>query len=212
MPEPHPRTELDQAFPLGRCRRVGADAEPVERPPQQGYVADRLDRRGQCEHAGVGRQGRDPPLKSVLYLAGDRARAVSAEAECELRRRQAPRQLQQGERVAARLGHDPIADARVNGPDQHGFEQGPGVGVGQAGHAHLGHPGEQVLVTAGTRGEDQCHRVGVQAPGHEGKDHRGHTVGPLDVVDQAEQGVLGSRFGQQPEHGHPQQQRIGRAA
>ena len=35
MTETHPRAELDQARGLGRRRRVGPDAEPLGRPPQQ---------------------------------------------------------------------------------------------------------------------------------------------------------------------------------
>lgn len=56
MAEPHTRADLDQARCLGRCCRLGPDAEPLGRAPQQHHVADRLCRRQQQQPPGICRE------------------------------------------------------------------------------------------------------------------------------------------------------------
>ena len=55
MPEPDPVAQLDQARRLGRCRRVGPDAQPLHGAPQQRNVAYRF--RGRDQQQLPGRPG-----------------------------------------------------------------------------------------------------------------------------------------------------------
>ena len=63
----------------------------------------------------MSRERLESSQESLLQATGQRT-APLCEDIGELRRRPRPRQLEQGERVAARLGDDPVADAGVDGP------------------------------------------------------------------------------------------------
>ena len=58
MTEPYARADLDQACRLGRFRRLGPEAEPLGRAPQQRHITDRLRRRQQEQAPGPGREQR----------------------------------------------------------------------------------------------------------------------------------------------------------
>ena len=62
---------------------------------------------------------------------GERHRAGEPEPARQLRRRHPPRQLQQRQRVAARLGDDLVADPRVQGPGQDRVQQRTGIVLAQ---------------------------------------------------------------------------------
>lgn len=98
MTEPHPGAEFDQPLRLGGCRRVGADAEPLGGPPQQGHVAHRLRRRRQQESLRFERKRLDPPEEALLDDARQRAGIGTPEPTRQLRRGQPQGQLQQRER------------------------------------------------------------------------------------------------------------------
>jgi hypothetical protein len=68
MPEPDPRTELDQPRLLGRRRRVGGNPEPLGRVPHQGHVAYRLGRRRQQESSRLNREWLEPSKEALLNL------------------------------------------------------------------------------------------------------------------------------------------------
>jgi hypothetical protein len=70
----------------------------------------------------VTRERLNLPIEAVLDAARQRPRARKPEAARQLRRSQSAGQLQQGERVAACLGDDPVPHLRV---------QPPGEGRGQ---------------------------------------------------------------------------------
>src|SRR6476469_5602308 len=109
MTETHPRAELDVPRGLSRRRRVGADPEPLRRAPQQGHVADGLGRRRKEQPSGLYWKRLKLAEETPLYLARQRRRVGKRESARQLRRGQPTRKLEQGERVAARLGDDPVA-------------------------------------------------------------------------------------------------------
>ena len=114
MPEPHPCAELDQPRRLGRRRRVAPDPEPLGRAPQQRRVADRLGRRRAAAAAACSAgSGSSRRRKLCSIRLGERQRVGQPEPARQLRRRQPARQLQQRQRVAARLGDDPVAHPLV---------------------------------------------------------------------------------------------------
>jgi hypothetical protein len=60
------------------------------------------------------RQSFDPTPIVVLRTPGDVSRGGNLVAACEFHRAHPARQLQQRERIAARLGDDPVTDASVD--------------------------------------------------------------------------------------------------
>ena len=113
MAEPHLPGEVDQSGRDRRQRRIGPDAELAGCPPHQHRIADRLDRRHREQQPGRWREGFQPPTEAVLDPARQCCGVGQPEPARQLLGRQAMRQLQQGERVSAGLGHDPVADSFV---------------------------------------------------------------------------------------------------
>jgi hypothetical protein len=129
MPEPHPNAELHQPLGLGGIRRIDPDPEPLGRSPHQCRLAGRLGRRDQQQPLGLGRQLPKPSPKTVLDSSGERLDVREPEPACHLRRRQPTRQLQQRQRIAARLGDDPVAHAFIQRPPDHRVQQRPRITV-----------------------------------------------------------------------------------
>ena len=118
MTKPHPRTQLDQPRRLGRRRRVRSDPKPLGHTPQQRHVPHRLGRRRQQQPLRRIRKRPDTPQETLLDLTRQRSRVRTPEPTGQLRRCQPPRQLQQGQRITAGLGDDPIPDALVEPPGE----------------------------------------------------------------------------------------------
>jgi hypothetical protein len=99
--ESHARADLDEAFGLGRSRRLAPDAEPLGRAPQERQVADRLRRRQQEEAAGLGRERLQLAYEAPLDAAAQRH--LNGQPESARGRDLLPPapELQQRERVAA---------------------------------------------------------------------------------------------------------------
>ena len=132
MAEPHPRAELDQPGRLGRRCRVRSDAQPLGCAQQQRDIADRLGGRGEQQLLRRSRKRLDAAQEALLDPTRQRRRVRQREAARQLRRRQPPGQLEQGERVAAGLGDDPVAYPLVQSPGDRGIEQRAGIAVSQA--------------------------------------------------------------------------------
>ena len=117
MPEPHARAELDQPRGLGRSPPPRADPEPLGGAPQQRHVAHRLGRRRSAAAAACRREAPRPragsPARCGSPAAARRAARTRPRAPPAVK---PARQLEQRERVAARLGEDPVAHARVERP------------------------------------------------------------------------------------------------
>ena len=167
--EAHLRTELDQAGVGSRRPGAGVDPQQGGRAPEQERVADRLGRRDEQQQPGRLRQRLEPLLIARLDAAGQRGLAVEPEAARQLGRRPAARELEQGERVAACLGHDAIAHALVERTRHHGLEQRPRIAGFQPADDELVQLAEAPLAGALAHGEDQPGRLRLQAARHEGE-------------------------------------------
>ncbi len=119
MPEDHLGTNGEQPVGLGRGGSVlGADAEIPGRPPQQRRVAHRLGRGQQEQEPGHIRERRDPAQEALLDPVSQRQRVSHAEPAGQLRRRHPAGQFEQGQRVAAGLGDDPVPDPLIQPPGE----------------------------------------------------------------------------------------------
>jgi len=129
----------------------------------------------------------------------------------ELVRGEHARQLDEGERVAPGELDEPAGAplarlAVIRAP--FGQQLGRSHDV-QATDRELGHPGgrEDERPTAAGR-EDQRDGFGGQPAGDEQQHARRRRVGPVRVVDQAQQALVGGGLGEQGEHGQRDQECI----
>jgi hypothetical protein len=88
--------------------------------------------------------------------------AAPARTPRQLRRAQPARQLQQRQRVAVRLGQDPIPDLIIEPEPVHRAQQRAGVRLLQASYLQLRQPPE--LLAGLACSEDQPDRLGQQPP------------------------------------------------
>ena len=205
MPEPHLRADLQQARLRGELGRLPVDAELLRRPPQQQRVPDRVGG-GQVQQPARGvRERGDPPPEPVLDPARQRG---GAEAAGELGRAHVARQLEHRERVAARLGQDPLADALVDPPGDHRGQQRASVPFVEAVEPQLREVGQVALRARLADGEHERDRLGEQSPRDEPEHGGGRVVEPLQVVDDAQQRLLLGGGGQQAQHGEPDEEPV----
>src|SRR4051812_33083968 len=122
MPESDPGSYLDQLGVFCGGERALFDAEPVSRAPDERRVADRLGPRQEPEAPRWLRQLADPLEIVILEVAREVRHSEELEAARQLRCADAARQIEQSERVAARLGDDAVADAIVE-PTRHGSDE-----------------------------------------------------------------------------------------
>ena len=127
MPEPDPVAELDQPGFLGRGGGVGAESQEAGSAPEDRRVTERLRGRRDQQPAAVRREGVQAAQERLLEATGQGHRVASSEDVRQLGRRPRPRQLEQGQRVAVRLGQDPVANPAVHRAADHGVEELPGV-------------------------------------------------------------------------------------
>ena len=117
------------------------------------------------------------------------------------------RQLDQRQRVAACLGDDPVADPLVQHEPDRRVQEGLCVAVSQALDLELRDVLE--LLARHARGEHESHRLGQQAPRHEGERQRRGLVQPLRVVDDAQEGPSLGGVRQEAEHRQTHQEPVG---
>ena len=212
MTKGQPRAELQQPLGLGGVRRLDPDPEPIGRPPQQRRVAGRLRRREQQQPLGGRRKRRQPPPEDVLDTAGKRPRARQPESAGQLRRRRSVGQLEQGQRVAAGLGDNPVADSLVQAAGDDRGQQGPGVSIGQSLQRQPGKASEVAPRGRITGAEQHGDGFGVQPAGSERQGLGRGLVQPLRIVDQAQQRLVRGHVGQQAQNGQADMETIRRAA
>ena len=123
MAKRHLYTEFHQSRGLGGIGGLGLDSEPVRRPREQRRVAEWFGGRQQQKPPGGRGQRRQPPSEAFLDAAGQCRDAGQPEPARKLCRRQPPRQLQQRQRIAVRLGHDTIAHPFIKRPPDHRGQQ-----------------------------------------------------------------------------------------
>ena len=212
MAEAHLGAELDQAGRLRRSRRVAVDPERGGRLPHQQRIAHRLGRRDQEQEPRRRRQLRQALLEALLDAAGQRRPAVQPQPARQLGGRQAAWQLQQRQRIAARLGHDPIAHPLVERTRHHGLQQRPRITVVEPADHELRQPLEMPLPGRLAHGEDQPDRLGPQTARHEGQRLRRGAVEPLRVVHDADQRSLLGHVRQQAQDRQADEEPIRRVA
>ena len=212
MAKSHAGTELDQ--PCGRCRaqRIGADAESLGRAPEQGDVTGGLGRRDEQQLPRVAWKRLDAPPEAPLDPARQQGAVGQSEPSRQLARRQAARQLQQRERVAPRLGQNPVADPRVQWPADSRRQHRARVVVAEPVDEELRQAGELVRVAWLADGEHHGDPLGQQSPRDERQCLPGGSVEPLRIVDHARERTLLGRVGQQAQDRERDQEAIRRPA
>ena len=165
--EPHQGAEVDQPGGLGRSCGVRTEPEPVGRAPQQGRVAHRLGRGSQQQSPGVVRKRLEPAQEALLDPVRNRRDVGKSESACELRRRQCPRQLEQGKRVTVCLGDDPVEHRLVQAPGPHRVQERVGVARAEPSQQELGQPVELPRLAGLAHREHQADRLGQEAAGDE---------------------------------------------
>ena len=212
MREAHPQPELDQTGGLGGATGLAGEPEPIGRPPHQPQVADRLGRGHQQQQLRFARKRLGALQEGALDPVRQGACIRQSEPARQLGRRQPARQLQEGERVAAGLGDDPVAHALVQRPEDRGAQQRPGVGVGQPSHMELRQAGERVVARRLADGEHHRHALGQQTPGDEREHQRRRPIEPLRIVDHAHERARLGGLGEQAQDRQRDQEAVRRRA
>jgi hypothetical protein len=187
MSEPHLRAELDQAPGRGGRGRVGPDAELRGRAPHQHRIPHRLSRGDEKQKPRRGRQRRQPLLEALLDAPRQCWVVGQPEPARELGRRPATWQLEQRQRVAARLGHDPITHPLVKWAGDHSREQLTRITVIQPADGDFRQPLEVSLAARLAHGEHQPERLRTKTARDERQRLRRGRVEPLRVIDDADQ-------------------------
>jgi hypothetical protein len=115
-------------------------------------------------------------------------RCNQPETPCQLRRRQAARQLKQRQWITVRLRDDPITHSLIQHKTHRRSQQRAGVAVAQALDVQL--RDVLKLVARLTRGEHDPNRLSKETPGDKGQRQRGGLIQPLRVIDDAQQRAL----------------------
>ena len=142
--------------------------------------------------------------------ARQRPRVGTPEPAGQLRRGQPARQLQQRERIAARLGDDPVAHPLVQSPGDHRLQQRASIAVAQAPDHHLRKAPQLLLLAGLPYREHQRHRLRQEPARHEGKDLCRGPIEPLRVIHHADERPLLGDLGQQAQHRQTHQEAIRR--
>ena len=183
--------------PFAAARQQQQRIADAARPPRAAAAAAR--RPGAPRAAG--RKLVLDPLRQIAGAAG----RPKPPASCVGVR--PSRQLEQRQRVAARLGDDPVADPPVQREAHRRVEQRAGVAVDAAprtsssGRCRSSSPGSRAANTS-------AHRLGQQPARDERERQRRGPIEPLRVVDDAQQRTLLGHLGQQAEHGQADQEAI----
>ena len=172
---------------VGRCPSRSAARHTSTGSPTGSAAATSSSRRVSAGSASSRRR----KLSSIRL--GQRLRARQPEAARELGGRQPARQLQQRQRVAARLRDDPVAHPLVERARDRRVAAAPARRASRRPPtASSGRPANSC--SSGSRArEHQRHRLGRQPARDEGQGLRRRPVEPLRVVDDADQRLLRRR-------------------
>ena len=152
-----------------------------------------------------------PPPEPLLD-ARQRPGVGAAEAARQLGRAHAARQLQQRERIAARLRDDPVADALVEPAGDHRRQQRARVLVAEPFEPQLRQARQLALLARLADAEHDRHRLGEQPARHEPEHLRRRLVEPLEVVHETQQRLLLGDLRQQAERRQADEEAVGRIA
>ena len=141
MTEAHLRSNLEQARIRRRVGRVRRDTQVRGGCENQGRITNRLGGRHQQQAPAVFGERSQPPPEALFDLGRHGYAIRQAEATRECGRCPTSRQLEDGERVAAGLGDDPIPDRFVEPSWHRRRQQGVSVRVAKRRDRQLGHAG-----------------------------------------------------------------------
>ena len=210
MTEPHLPAELDEPGRGRRRRGLDLDSELTCRPPHQHRVPEWLGRGDQQEQPRRWRERRQPLPEALLDPARRGRIAGRPEPARQFLGRQPARHLQQRQRVAPRLGHDPIAHPLVERTGDGRGKQRSRVTVGQAADHEL-RESRQVLLVAGLAyREHDRGRLGGKVARHECERLRRGPIEPVRIVHDADQRSLPGHLRQQAQHGQAHREAIRR--
>jgi hypothetical protein len=188
--EGYPGAYGEQPVRLSPGRCFDPDPEPGGRPPQQRRVAGRLGRGQQEQEPGRRWERGDPPPEDVLNATSERPRVRQPEPAGQVRRGYPAGQFEQGQRVAAGFGDDPVPDPLIWPPRDDRGKQRPGIRVRESRQRQPGQPSQAAAPGRIPGAEQQGDRFGVQPPGREPQRLRRGLVQPLRVIDQAQQRLV----------------------
>ena len=185
MAKLHSCAEFEQPGGFRGADRSRRDPESVARAPEQGDIANRLGSGREQQPLRVRRKRVEPAKEAPFDAPRQRPGVWQAESAGELTPRQAARQFQQRERVAARLRDDPVTDTLVQAPADTGAQQPSCVAVCESFDGHLGQAIEVRFVVGLADGEHHGDPFRQQTSRDEGERLGGSSIQPLRIVDQA---------------------------
>ena len=141
-----------------------------------------------------------------------RRAAGQPEPARELGGRPATWQLKQRQRVAARLGHDPITYPLIERTGEHCPKQLLRITVVEPAHGELRQALKMPLAARLAHSEDQPDRLRTETARDEGQRLRGSRVEPLRVVHDADERSLFRNVRQQTQHRQADEEPIRRLA
>ena len=224
----HPRRSIDRRARTGVAEddslsnrqqlvAVGLDVGSRDRHPerpgraeQQHRIADRFSGRDHQRKPRVLWEPLESPDEALFDPPCETAGVEHAEAVRQLVRAQPARKLEQGERIPAGLGDDPIADVHVELERHRHAQERASVALVQPAHLQFGKVPERLVGDANR--EHHADPIGLQAAGHERERRCGRLVPPTGIVDHAQQRAPGRRLRQQPEHREPDDEPVRRDA
>jgi hypothetical protein len=156
--EPDERTEFDQAGVPGRRCRLGLETELACSAPQQSHVAHGLSRRQHEQPSRRIGKGLEPAQKALLDLDRQRLGVGKAESACQL-----ARQLEERERVPARLGDHAFAYLVVKPAGPRRIQQRPCVTLPEPSEQQLGEAVELPHLERPAHREHQADRFREEA-------------------------------------------------
>ena len=147
-------------------------------------------------------------MKLCSIPAESGSAAGSPKPPASWRRRQPARELQERERVPARLGDDPLEHGLVQPSREDGLQERPCIPAAQRIDAELREAGQSGADV--TRRERERDPLGEQAARDERERSGRCAVEPLRVVDEAQERLLLGGFGEETENREPDEERARR--
>ena len=210
MAEPNARAEVDQPRVLGGNHGGAVDSQLRRGPRDHSRVANGLGRGDVKKPLRLRRKRSHAAQETLLDAARQPPSLGQREAADKLGLSQPSRQLQQRERVAPRLGHDPVANLLVEPSRHHALQQQACIGVAETREHELRQAVELLHVTRVANREHHRDRLCVEPPRDERQDRHRLRVQPLDVVEQADERPFLGDLRQEAERGQADQESLRR--
>jgi hypothetical protein len=199
---------VEQAGVLRGRDSARVQSEVLDSTTEQSPIPERLRRSGEHEEAGLERERVQALHEALLDLAGHRRALGQPEPAGELRGRPRARQLDERERISVALRDDLLPDGGIQRAPNALHQQGAHGVVPESLDRQLGASGQHLVADAGARGTHERDPLREKAPGREAEHLRGGIVEPMGVVDDAHERIVLRDVGEQPEHGHADEEPV----